>query len=363
MALLLVLASVAVAQEIRWTEGGYVLAAVNAQEERLVFDQVMQEENGLVSNIGVRLTMLTPDGAELWSIVIDGDGTDKVEQALATEDGWIVAGSSASSDLGDNWHGGWYDAKEPKTDGWVARLNRDGEVLWSRNYGGSDWDSFHAICDARDGGWVAAGNTYSSDGDVRGWHDSGDLFTQPDGWLVHLDAAGDIVWQLALGGSGYDELLGVQAVPGGYIAAGIAGSLDGDVSGPLGPEGDRDAWLVFVSMQGELVWEKSFGGKIEDGFVALAKGPDGLLAAGTNWSFAEGENRDEVAWAMGFTLQGEALWSIRFGGEGSEYPGHAAWATDFWAISGFNQVGEEEREWLVAIPASGSEWKVFRGEL
>lgn len=362
--LLLLLPAIAMAQEVLWTENGYRLAAVSDNGDRLIFEQVTQEEDGMVSNVGAKVICIGGDGEAKWTRVIDGDGTDKLEQALALADGWLAVGSSSSSDLGGAWHAGWYDAKEPKTDGWAVRFDLDGNVLWSRNYGGSDWDSFHAACPAEDGGWLLVGNTYSQDGDVEGWHDSGELFTQPDGWTVRIDEAGELVWQSALGGSGYDIFMGVQPVSAGYMIAGIAGSSDGDVSSPLGAEGDRDAWIVLLDAEGALVREICYGGKGEDEFVALAEGPDGPLAVGTSWSFGAGEdNRDESAWAMCLDEQGDELWRVRFGGEGFEYPQHAAWVSDFWAISGVTPKEAGPVEWIVAIPREGGDWKLIRGEL
>lgn len=348
-------------ETIYWTADTYKRAARNDIGEALFMGEAVEEIDGFARIVGVSFTLLPvkDSGGEVrWSHTTVGNGTNKLEQAVATDDGWIAAGSSSSSDFDTVWHEGWYDGKEAKTDGWIVRLDNEGETVWMRMYGGTDWDSFHAICPASDGGWIVVGNTYSSDGDVVGWHDSGEMFMQPDGWMLHIDDAGDIVWQCTLGGSGYDELLGVKQVPGGYLAVGTTDSMDGDVTGL---NGDRDGWVVLVDEAGNLVEQYCYGGDREDSFVTLAEGDEGFLAVGTSWSFAkDAENREETSWAVLLNDQGEAQWMQRFGVEQFEYPEYAGWVTDYWAVAGYTMEGEKQKPWLIGIPEGAGEWKLIR---
>lgn len=344
-----------------WTQDGYRLLAANDAGECLMLGEALDERDGLVQNVGVSLTLF---GSQLgdrvrWNEVTSGDGLDKLVRAVATADGWAAAGSSSSSDLGVGWHPGWYDDKEPKTDAWIVRLDAQGQTLWSHCYGGTDWDSFHSICAAHGGGFVAVGNTYSGDGDVSAWHDSGDLFTQPDGWVVCVDEAGAIVWERALGGSGYDELLDIVQVPDGYMAVGTTGSADGDVQGL---HGSRDAWVVMLDTQGNLVRQACYGGDSEDRFTALAAGPQGWMATGITWA----RGADAVpgdAWAVGLDANGEALWQCLFGSKGYERPQLAVWLGKGWGVAGYTVADEAERPWIVAIDADGGAWRTHKGEL
>lgn len=361
LAALLAGACASAEETVRWTDEGPKRIAFNDKGEYLMLSQSLElDDEGMVSHVGVIFTLMSPYEGVMWTDLHHGDGSDKLEQAVANGDGWVATGSSSSSDTFTGWHEGWYDGKEAKTDGWVVALDANGAIAWMRSYGGSDWDSFSGICHAQDGGWIVVGNTYSSDGDVYGWHDSG-IFIQPDGWVVHVGEDSEIRWSLALGGSGYDEIYAVQPIPEGYLVAGVTDSMDGDV---YGLKGDRDGWLAVINPQGELVRQQCLGGTDEDMFTALGKGPGTYLAAGTSWSAMEGDHDpQENGWAVCLDERGTPLWSIRFGGRGIERVSYAHWNDDFWIVSGTTQVDGEEHTWLVGISQAGNEWQLLRGEL
>ena len=109
-------------------------------------------------------------------------------------------------------------------------------MVWQRSLGGSGWDSAESIRQTSDGGYIVAGWTASTDGDVSGNHGG------TDAWVVKLDGAGNPVWQRCLGGSWEDDAYSIQQTSdGGFIVAGGTESTDGDVSGN---HGDSDVWVV-----------------------------------------------------------------------------------------------------------------------
>ena len=58
-------------------------------------------------------------------------------------------------------------------------------------------------------------------------------------------SAPEIQWQKSLGGSGYDEAQSIQqTADGGYIVAGYSYSSDGDVTGHHGSNSYYDYWVV-----------------------------------------------------------------------------------------------------------------------
>ncbi|MDR2522181.1 MAG: hypothetical protein LBC93_00540 [Synergistaceae bacterium] len=101
-------------------------------------------------------------------------------------------------------------------------------IEWQKCLGGSDYEEASSIQQTSDGGYIVAGFTQSTDGDVVGYHGG----YVPDVWVVKLNALGDILWQKCLGGSDYDEASSIQQTgDGGYIVAGFTQSTDGDVAG------------------------------------------------------------------------------------------------------------------------------------
>lgn len=144
-----------------------------------------------------------------------------------TDGGYITAGNSASDD-GDvtGLHG--------MTDAWIVKLTANGAIQWQKALGGSKDEVVKSIIQTSDGGYLALGNTNSPDGDFSGYHAS------YDGFVVKLNAMGDVEWKKAMGGPGWDELRSVKQAPdGGFIIVGEAGSNGGDISGN---HGFGDVW-------------------------------------------------------------------------------------------------------------------------
>jgi len=162
-----------------------------------------------------------------WQSYLGGYCRDYVSSIRQTGDsGYIAAGSTQSEDLaGYHWN---YDA-DYYLDGMAVKLDATGVTEWQRCLGGYDNDGFSSVDRTFDGEYVLAGYTDSNDGDVSGNHGNG------DGWVVKLDPDGEIAWQQCIGGSSYDRASSVrQTSDGGYIIAGSTESNDGDVNGNHG---------------------------------------------------------------------------------------------------------------------------------
>ena len=84
-----------------------------------------------------------------------------------------------------------------------------------------------------------------------------------DLYLVKTDANGNLIWQKQFGGPMDDYARTVRAsTAGGYIAGGNTKSTGGDVSGL---HGGSDAWIIRVNESGNLLWQKCIGGsQLED---------------------------------------------------------------------------------------------------
>ena len=121
--------------------------------------------------------------------------------------------------------------------------------------------------------------------------DDGDI-TENNGlrdyWIVKLQANGDVEWQKSYGGSQFDEAVSIdQTLDNGFVVLGYAKSNDGDVSSSITPStnGDKDYWLIKLDSTGNLEWEKSFGGSADDdGFSVKQTSDGGFILAGLTTS-------------------------------------------------------------------------------
>ena len=186
------------------------------------------------------------EGGLQWQKCFGGSGTDWAGSIIQTLDGgYIIAGYTSSTDGDVSGNHGDHDA-------WVVKMDDVGSLQWQKCFGGSSYEIAGSIIQTLDGGYIIAGHTISTDGDVSGNHGG------HDAWVVKMDAVGTPQWQKCFGGSSY-EIAGsiIQTLDGGYIIAGQTTSTDGDVSGN---HGDHDSWVVKMDAVGTLQWQKCFGG-------------------------------------------------------------------------------------------------------
>ena len=94
-----------------------------------------------------------------------------------------------------------------------------------------------------------------------------------DFWVVKLTSDGNIQWQKTLGGTEDDFAKIIRNTPdGGYIVAGDIVSSNGDVTGT---HGYFDYWVVKLSSSGNIEWQKAIGTASDDTFGDLQTTADG----------------------------------------------------------------------------------------
>ena len=189
-------------------------------------------------------------------------------------------------------------------------------IQWQKCLGGSAKDSATCIRQTSDGGYIVAGYTYSNDGNVSGNHGGADV------WVVKLTSAGAISWQKTYGGSAIDEANATeQTSDGGYIIVGRTSSADGEVS--LN-KGMTDAWIVKLDSNGNMIWEKTYGGSGPDEATAVKQTKDGgyIVAAWT--ASLDGDPVDihnsVDYWILKLTDSGTIGWNKCYGGYADEMP-------------------------------------------
>lgn len=239
---------------------------------------------------GYWLVKLNSTGEILWQNRFGGSNMDiPYAMTLTADGGCILAGHTWSDDGDVAFH---YPGSTG--DGWVVKADSLGQLQWQKTLGGTGWDLLSAVVQTEDGGYLVAGHTESNDGDVSGHHGGGDA------WAVKLDASGDLLWQRALGGSGDEQFHSVAATTdGGFVLVGTTNSSDGDVSGL---PGGFDGWVVKLDSAGQLQWDLLLGGSAFDTFRAIGLTADGgFLLAGESESHdghAIGNHGERDMWVV-----------------------------------------------------------------
>lgn len=251
-----------------------------------------------------------------WIRNFGGSGNDKPQAIIATEDGGMaVLGYTNSTD------GELTDKTQAVNDYWLLKLDAQGDLEWSRSYGGSKDDRGQALIQTSDGGYAMAGYAMSSDGDGsanQGFHDH---------WIVKLDAAGNLEWEQSYGFAGHDHAYDlVQTPDGGYF---FGGFLDVVASGGQGStakirgltaHGVGEFWGTKIDSQGQIEWRRFFGGTNNDRAHAVVNSYDGgYILAG----FSESDDTDISNtkgsydfWLVKLDADGDLLWERSYGGTG-----------------------------------------------
>jgi hypothetical protein len=198
------------------TDGGYIVAGYSSSND-----------GDVTGNHGTSdfwVVKLTNTGLIAWQKSLGGTGDESASSIQQTTDGgYIVAGYSSSND-GDvaGNYGGYSDC-------WIIKLTSTGVITWQKCLGGTGDEFASSIKQTTDGGYIVAGFSNSNDGNVSGNHGDRDF------WVVKLSSLGVIAWQKSLGGTGVDQASSIQQTTnGGYIFAGHSSSTDGDVTGNQG---------------------------------------------------------------------------------------------------------------------------------
>jgi len=223
---------------------------------------------------------LDGSGNVVWQKTYGGTGGDWAYAIIPTSDGgYVVAGYTESFGAG-------------YSDVWVLKLDGSGNVQWQKTYGGTDDDWANAVVPTSDGGYIVAGATCS-------FGTAGAC----DFWVLRLDGSGNVMWQKTYGGAGYDYAFAIAPTPdGGYIVAGATWSFGAD---------NGDVWVLKLDGQGNVVWQKTYGGTNSEVGVIVPTSDGGYVVAGDTNSFGAGSFD---AWVLRLDGSGNVVWQKTYGG-------------------------------------------------
>lgn len=260
-----------------------------------------------------------------WQKTYGGSKDDEARSIIQTTDGGYIVAGYSNSTDGD------VTGNKGGFDHWIVKLNSTGAIQWQKNFGGGEDDRAYAIQQTTDGGYIVAGTARSNDGNVTGYKNWEDY------WVVKLDSNGTLQWQKTLGGSKDDIARSVvQTADGGYLVAGYSNSDDGDITDN---KGGFDHWVAKLSNTGALVWQKNFGGSQDDRGYSLEKTSDGnfILAgnARSNDGDVTGLKNWEDSWIIKFNNSGTLLWQKILGGSRDDSGHSVAQTPDGYIVSGY----------------------------
>ncbi|WP_431107903.1 hypothetical protein [Winogradskyella poriferorum] len=137
---------------VKTNDGNYIIAG-----------DTRSSDNDVSQNKGAAdlwFIKISPSGNLIWERTIGGSSFD-VARAIkkSQNNGFLLSGSSRSSDM---------DVSENKgqNDAWVLKTDNNGNLLWETTVGGSNIDFSYDVVELINGSVIAVGDTASSDGDI-----------------------------------------------------------------------------------------------------------------------------------------------------------------------------------------------------
>lgn len=157
-------------------------------------------------------------GAIIWEKSYGGSEIDEARGVISTDNGdHIIVGDTRSEEQDVSFNNGGADL-------WVLRISDNGDTIWEKSYGGSNFDVAKSISSTFDGGFIIAGSSRSSNGDVN--KNQG----QNDAWVTKINNSGQLIWETTVGGAEIDFAYdAVQLTNGTIIAVGETSSFNGDI--------------------------------------------------------------------------------------------------------------------------------------
>jgi len=299
---------------------------------------------------------------ELGNIIrqntIGGAGTDYLSALLPIDGGGCIIGAQSDSPISaDKLEASWggYDY-------WIFELDEFGNIIWQNTIGGDQNEYLGSICKTDDGGYLLVGDSNSG---ITG--DKSEPSVLGDYWIVKIDSIGNIIWDNTIGGLSSDVYArGIMANDSGYLIGGV--SLSGIGMDKTQPQiGTYDYWIVKLTTDGDIVWDKTIGGGNFDYFTTIINTNDnnyivgGYSNSGISGNKTEASHCYEDYWILKINELGNIVWQKTIGGWGNEYLREIIQTNDngFALIGASNSLASfEKTEDLIGLGTSPDYWVV-----
>ena len=280
-----------------------------------------------------------------------GRGNDESRGvAVLPDGGCIVVGATGSNDVMVMKNRGGLDA-------WAIRLDKYGNLLWEKTYGGLYNDRLQTVLKAPQNTFLLIGSTDSYDEDIEHNHGRTDIL------VIKVDSLGRKIWLRTYGGSSFEEpySAAVAKESNQYWIVGTTFSTDGDVQQN---KGRGDLWLLRIEgSEGAITFSKTYGGSKDEGGNGLFITPENhLLIAATTRSYdgdVKNPNKGVYdAWLIKLDSTGKILWEKTFGGhENESFQSVAMLPTGDYLAIGFS-ASKDQDLWMCEPHGGNDGWIV-----
>jgi len=320
-----------------------------------------------------------------WNKTYGGDGSG-ANDIIKTTGGYMVVGDTFTN-LGDGIEDG---------DAWIMKVGTKGDVIWKKMCVDSDeYAVFSSVLEVEDG-YIAGGylgenlmeeevdfwiTKIDKDGEQwmwskkygEGYQDFCEkIITSDDGgyimvgttypsdsepgdiWLVKTDRNGNMQWNKSYGGNKNEWGDDIIEIENGYLVSGITYSYT--------TYGGWDAWLIKIDKEGNEIWNKTYGWWDFEMNACIIEIEDGYMIAGYTLSTPTGGGD---AYIIKIDERGDEIWSKKYGGKDTDHVSDFVKTDDGYILAGTTHtynVGDFDA-WLLKVDENGNEiWNKSFGE-
>jgi hypothetical protein len=228
-------------------------------------------------NSDVFVLKINEDGDLIWQKTFGDKGFEEGWRITKDYEGnFLVVGRTNSFGKGQ------YDI-------YLLKIDDNGNKLWEKAFGDKMSEYGYGVVADKDG-YVAIGisNSFSESQDI---------------YVIKVDKKGNLIWDKVFGGKGFDYAYDVTSCKEGYVIVGNSNSFSDNT----------DLYVIKINKNGEKIWEKVYGGKGYDTgfFIMPSKDKMGYLIVGG--SNSKGAGNSDV-YVVKIDENGDLLWERFFGG-------------------------------------------------
>lgn len=170
-----------------------------------------------------------------WRRILSGSMSNNFMAVDVSDNGDIYATCVTASNDGD-FAGIKYEATTGALNTVLVKLNKNGKLEWKHYLEGSGKSEFTTVTATKDGGCVVGG-TFSVKKRADGIYTM--TYGKTDGYVIRYNKSGEVHWVRLVGGSGSDYITDITEIDGGFVIVGRTDSMNNDFAGEvLGGEDD-----------------------------------------------------------------------------------------------------------------------------
>ena len=233
-------------------DGGYLLGGNLVDPSNIVTDPGAAGYGGFEGRSNVFLARVDADGNELWSRTYGGEDNVISSASVLAEDGGFVILANILY------------FPEPGDDILFFKVDENGNEVWSHR-----WDdgnlAGHDLIRTSDGNYLIAGSNSTGDDPAN---------PSSDYLFIKVDPAGNEIWSVTFGDPDmldYSKVI-IETLDGGYVGA---GEYTKDYY-----NSPSDISLVKLDSDGQLVWQNKIEMASHNMFGSILQNPDGSIVIG-----------------------------------------------------------------------------------